>query len=1280
MNNGKKAKSAKNPSMPEFGLEELAEFNQKSISSAGPRYFLNCVPEFPDMQIASFDEAIAGLIGGDDFRVLVEDIRKKIDTKWVYEYKDELPKPKDILRALDKLAVSTPGEGEEAIVKIRQLVECELGKVYALREKMRKEREDRREREEKQSLQGGYYLSAEQNVISYEMALGEALDFMPEQDRSPITGEPANMRPNACGLHQNGSLILHSEWGMGKTHSLCCLAKRQMARDLPALLVLTKDLNLVPSSSPGDSIAQHTKLADEFDGLLQRLDALGREYKSRALLLVDGINEQNPDRLWERELAKMLKQVRRFPFVGLVVSFRDPFPHVLPQSDWLETPCLSHEGFKEIPIEAQEAFFKYYDVPLPEIPPMAEEFTRPLTLKIIAEIFKELPKKEQRKGFDGIASGQKGITYILEHYIKNRAHNVAKNYSGVSKNDIWSLLDEIMAPYMAKNLVEEMPAAILLEAMRDRFAIDIWKGKRMLRAMKSEGIILMSRGFPWGWRRSTRGNVSHEKQRKRMLVQMPYQRLGDHLIARELLKYLKADSASTVRRSFYKNTPLGRVFMLDGRRNVFRPTGHYTESGLSEALILEFPERIKNTPGISTEERELLFYLPRWKEKYNAYRDPFLSGLSWREKSTFSNQTINLIGSYLRNWEDEVVRSPVYHSTHGLIDALLSLACRRDSPLPARLFYKWIKSMNMADRDVLWGAAIWQIQALSWRSHLFTWLLALENNGFKNMSASVARNYVVLLSLFLGITDRPLRDQATKFLVAIGERFPSALFSHALDTLNFNDIYYPERMLAACYGVAMSRWSVPGAKEFHREFPGFARAIVRNIFMPRGKLLTHHALVRDYALGITAIARRLGVKFNKKQEVHMSPPFPAVPSSFPSAVEIHEADLSDVDSALHMDFKNYTIGHLIPERRSYDDSNKDYVEILLKIKWRMKNLGYTSNTFKERDDWISRRPIPYQSIYGKLDRYGKKYSWIAYYEMYGWLHAQGRKMFEWRDPKRPAEGIIDPSFPVPSQGWDLTLKSLPMHGDNLQWIAHAPSHDYSYILETNAPGNDWVMLEGLTTHKNKDKSRELFYFLRGLLVRDSDIIQLQKALSKNDYPMGDIGLDEDVYIFAGEIPWSISFTQTQDGAEEKRYLDAVPVETVAFTYAWEPHHSKQNQFSGVLFPVSDICTKLQLSRRGRSVDLFDEHGALASVYQADNGKLGQDVERPLDEFEFLHIRKDLLDRYLRITGKRLVWIIWEERRLLSKDILAPDPPEIEAAMRKSLNINNRLLVYPLNPR
>ena len=70
-------------------------------------------------------------------------------------------------------------------------------------------------------------------------------------------------------------------------------------------------------------------------------------------------------------------------------------------------------------------------------------------------------------------------------------------------------------------------------------------------------------------------------------LQLPYQRFSDHLIARHLLeRYLNTTSEATIRRSFYVNRPLGRIFEVHW--------GHtFAQPGLAEAIMVEFPERVK---------------------------------------------------------------------------------------------------------------------------------------------------------------------------------------------------------------------------------------------------------------------------------------------------------------------------------------------------------------------------------------------------------------------------------------------------------------------------------------------------------------------------------------------------------------------------------------------------------------------------------------------------------------------------------------------------------------
>ena len=58
-------------------------------------------------------------------------------------------------------------------------------------------------------------------------------------------------------------------------------------------------------------------------------------------------------------------------------------------------------------------------------------------------------------------------------------------------------------------------------------------------------------------------------------------------------------------------------------------------------------------------------------------------------------------------------------------------------------------------------------------------------------------------------TIRVRRDHATCALYWFGCHDPKTLFGLALESLAINDPYVPERMLAACYGVAMNLWADP---------------------------------------------------------------------------------------------------------------------------------------------------------------------------------------------------------------------------------------------------------------------------------------------------------------------------------------------------------------------------------------------------------------------------------------------------------------------------------------
>jgi hypothetical protein len=70
--------------------------------------------------------------------------------------------------------------------------------------------------------------------------------------------------------------------------------------------------------------------------------------------------------------------------------------------------------------------------------------------------------------------------------------------------------------------------------------------------------------------------------------------------------------------------------------------------------------------------------------------------------------------------------------------------------------------------------------------------------------------------------------------------------------------------------------------------------------------------------------------------------------------------------------------------------------------WRVKDLGYSSKLFEKIDEFIGRGGWDSSSS-AKVDRYGKKYSWIAYFELYG-----VRSDLDELDVRRVSERTSDP--------------------------------------------------------------------------------------------------------------------------------------------------------------------------------------------------------------------------------------------------------------------------------
>ena len=229
-----------------------------------------------------------------------------------------------------------------------------------------------------------------------------------------------------------------------------------------------------------------------------------------------------------------------------------------------------------------------------------------------------------------------------------------------------------------------------------------------------------------------------------------------------------------------------------------------------------------------------------------------------------------------------------------------------------------------------------------------------------------------------------------------------------------------------------------------------------------------------------------------------------------------------------MDFENYTLGRLVPERRNYDFKHDEYRKVRAQILWRIEQLGWSIELFKNVDKSIANEHF-YPRIGSeakKIERYGKKYSWIAFFEMYGLLHDQG-KMENWRE--RTSLVDIDPSFP--ERVTKHHLITVDFLGDPKidmnEWIANGPLPNvdpYFQLGEVQQVEGPWVALDGYAVQEDEIRGRSSFCFIRSFLVANQDADSFLDHLNRQNLEERWLPEIPDViYTFAGEIPWSDTF-------------------------------------------------------------------------------------------------------------------------------------------------------------
>ncbi len=590
-------------------------------------------------------------------------------------------------------------------------------------------------------------------------------------------------------------LLMSGPAGIGKTHLFCDIAKKRLEKGWPTYIFLGEEFT---SQDPLEAIRKLLKFNGTTTQLFQKINSYAKRRNTRALILVDALNENPQQVSW-----KVLAELEKYPYISVAVSVREGFEDsVLKKRDRARYLKITHYGFRFEQWSAVRKFFDQYKITFTEFPPLLPEFQNPLFLKIFCQVHKK---------YNGKVMGN-GATIIFEEYTDFQGQEFMKKM-GIAwtggPNPIWENIIKEMAIWMATNKAERIPepdAKLIIE--------------NYLPSQSSLALLNLEKC----WLLTKIPHYDSNFQVTGFDYRFPYQRFSDHLIVRYLLKQYLPE---------YKNKPK-KLFSTGPFSHFFTET--YKYSGLIEALSVQIPERFNG--------RDLIELIPSSCLTDEVVQKAFLQSLVWREVKVKNGAVVTFRPASVMAYVRKFLQSDKY-TLWEFLDTLLTVASIPKHPLNAFFLDKVLKRKKMPKRDALWipfmsstygdGSAIDRIIEWSW-----------DDNPKLDISSESLELLCVALGWFLCSSQRVLRDSATKALSSLLSN-DLKLSKQLLERFkSIDDPYIAERLYGAVYGACL----IAKDKKPLKDLGVF---VYTSFFIP--KPLTTHILQRDYARGIVELAQ-----------------------------------------------------------------------------------------------------------------------------------------------------------------------------------------------------------------------------------------------------------------------------------------------------------------------------------------------------------------------------------------------------------------------------------------
>lgn len=657
----------------------------------------------------------------------------------------------------------------------------------------------------------------------------------------------------ATEAYETKSVVILGDAGIGKSHLLCDIAQKRIAEDLPTVFLLGQRYS---GGNPLNFIAEELDLRSvSFKQLLGALDAAGEAKKTRALIIIDALNEGNNRFDWQNQLMSLVAELKNYPHIALLISCRSTYKvFVLPEEIKGNIVEIFHTGFKGFEHRAAMKYLSKQGIDKPSVPLLSPEFSNPLFLKTCCRAIKS-------KGLTSFPKGLEGQTAIFNFYLESIENIVRrrKKYMG-NRNVSSRILSKLIELIYPENLF----------GIEINLAVDVFREidpkpnfeDDLIDILISEGLLALDMIV------DSDGNAIE-------VVRFTYERFSDYFIAENIIDNLNAENLEA---EFGTHGKLEEIIK-----------DPYKYSGIIEALGIGFPERFN---------LEFVDFVSEESTHYNSIFDKsFTDVLLLRSKDSINDRTVALLN-----------KISSYGFFNESLDKILALSTEPNHPLNAEFLHRNLKRRELTKRDLFWSTHIAvsdfeedDEQPESVTRTLIDWALYAD---LKDVEDERIRLLSYTLLWMTTTSNRKVRDQATKSLVRILSYRPY-IINELLSKFNdVDDLYLKERLYAVGYGVVCNINDLDEVRKI-------AEKVYELQFTY--KKPEPHLLLRDYARGIMEYALCKNLIAEEMSNNFRPPYISEWPIENPTKSDIKgldEDEYSSIKSSLMGfpgDFGNYTM-------------------------------------------------------------------------------------------------------------------------------------------------------------------------------------------------------------------------------------------------------------------------------------------------------------------------------------------------------------------------------------